>query len=682
MKKLCYLGAVLCAVFAFDANAQTMSEDFESWGVGTYMGNNSAQWTTWSGTTGGAEDCQVNSSQAASGSNSVYFNSTAQVGGPQDVVVDFGGQHEEGQFNWDANFYVVNGTGAYFNFQGETTPGNLWTLNCQMDQNGNIRFDDGVVIWATTTFTHNTWFNIEIDVDLNTNSWECFVDGNSVGMFQNSNNQLATLDLYPVNNSDNGGNNLSTFYVDDMNFNYTSFALPAENASAYYIDKVLGVAGGEKYPVVTIKNLGTNAITSFDLEVDYDGNQITENITGVNIPSGQTYDVAFTNFITLVAGPNNVTATVSNVNGNGADDNPADDSKYVTVDPIVPAPGKIVVGEEGTGTWCQWCPRGAVFMDFMEETYAGFWAGAAVHNGGNDPMVNATYDAGIGALIGGYPSGLVDRGPEVDPSGFPQDFETRIVIPPNGSMLNGAVYNSGTGELDVSVTTEFLATVSGNWKVAVVITEDGLSGTTSGWAQSNAYAGGANGEMGGYELLPNPVPASLMVYDHVARDIQPSFGGEPNAFPDMSMGAVYTNNYTFQIDPGWDLDSMHIISMLIAPNGEIDNAGYCTVAEAEANGWVEEVDPNASIADYDEVKIDLYPNPATENTNIFIHGLNNDEVIVQVYDLNGKLIATTNHGIMNGEAVLPVETSGFEAGIYTIQTYVGENYKIDKLVVK
>ena len=107
----------------------------------------------------------------------------------------------------------------------------------------------------------------------------------------------------------------------------------------------------------------------------------------------------FTTTIPIVAGAMPATMTISNVNAGGADNVPADDVLTLMVDPVTPAAGKVVVGEEGTGTWCQWCPRGAVFMDKFANDFGQYWAGIAVHN--NDPMTVADYDAGIGALIGG-----------------------------------------------------------------------------------------------------------------------------------------------------------------------------------------------------------------------------------------------------------------------------------------
>ena len=66
--------------------------------------------------------------------------------------------------------------------------------------------------------------------------------------------------------------------------------------------------------------------------------------------------------------------------------------------------------------------------------------------------------------------------------------------------------------------------------IAVVV-EDGVRGTGSGYNQVNAYSGGANGPMGNYHNLPNPVPAAQMVYDHVARAILGNWVGTEASLP-------------------------------------------------------------------------------------------------------------------------------------------------------
>ena len=212
-------------------------------------------------------------------------------------------------------------------------------------------------------------------------------------------NTVASADIFPIQGSD--------FYVDDVSFDHQPYTLPANNAAVSGIAMGSNIVGIDAMPNVTVVNAGANAITSFDVTVDYNGNQYTENVTGQNLASTSSMDVAFTTAIPLVSGNMNVVATVSNENGGGADDDPSDDAITIAIDPVVPAAGKIVVGEEGTGTWCPWCVRGTVFMDRFEQDYGPFWAGIAVHNG--DPMVVTDYDTALGALISGYPSALVDR---------------------------------------------------------------------------------------------------------------------------------------------------------------------------------------------------------------------------------------------------------------------------------
>ena len=469
--------------------------------------------------------------------------------------------------------------------------------------------------------------------------------------------------------------------MDDFNYTYTPFALPTENGAVSYIADISGLAGTDIMPTVTVRNLGTTAITSFDLEIDYNGTQITENVTGVNIASMGTYEVSFTSGVTLVGGTNDVTATISNVNGNGADGNAADDSKAVSVTPVVPAAGKIVVGEEATGTWCQWCPRGAVFMDMMADNYDGYWAGIAVHNG--DPMVYEPYDTGIGTAIGGYPSSLVDRGADVDPSAMENDFIQRIVLPPAAFITNGAEWDEWTRELKVSVTADWQSTETGTWRLAMVLTEDGVSGTGAGWAQSNAYAGGGSGAMGGYESLPNPVPASQMIYDHVGRVILPSYTGHVNSFPSTNAADVHTVNFTITLDDSWDEDNMHIVGMLIAPNGSIENAGYTTIDEAVTNGYVSSTEVVTEVTELSKMDaFEMYPNPATNETVITVGNLDNEQVIVQVYDVNGKVVLNKDYGQLTGAMNLPVNTADLEAGLYTVKLTVGETTNVQKLIVE
>lgn len=673
MKRITYLIAALFV--GSSVQAQLFTDDFEGYATGSYVGPQSTNWTTWSGAAGEgtSEDVMVTDAQASSGTKSIYFSSTAASGGPQDVILDFGPVFNSGIFTYESDFYINSGKNAYFNFQANNTVGQVWALNVNMNA-GQIVIDDAITSdLAIGTYSPATWFTLKIEANLTLNVWKAYVNDVQFGQWENGVNSLASIDLFPIQNSQ--------FYVDNVMFDHQTVTLPNLNAMASSLVMGGNIATQVVDPVVRVKNAGTTAITSFDVELDYNGMQYTENITGVNLASLANYDVVFTG-VNLAAGSNVATATISNING-GSDDNAADNVIVLTVNPVVPAPGKMVVGEEATGTWCQWCPRGAVFMDKFENDFGQFWAGVAVHNG--DPMTVPAYDTGIGTLIGGYPSALVDRGTDVDPSAMSTDFYTRLQVAPTAFITNGANWNSTTRTLDVSISADFQMAANNNYKIACVLTEDDVTGTGSGWSQSNAYAGGGNGVMGGYESLPNPVPAAQMVYDHVARQIAPSFGGFAGSFPaTVNVGETHTVNFSFVLPAGWDENEMHIIGMLIAPNGRIDNAGKATITEAVANGYVN--GSSAGLFETNDEQIDamfkLYPNPASDFAVVALQLNADSDVSMKLIDMSGKVLASRNYGTMNGISEIMLNTSDLTAGVYLVEVTVNGSKMIKRLIVE
>lgn len=671
MKKITYLIGAL--FFASTVNAQLFTDDFETYTTGA-LGPQSSSWSTWSGTEGGAEDAIVSTAQASSGTKSIYFNSTAAGGGPQDCVLDFGPLYTSGIFTYESDFYVTSGKTAYFNFQATQTIGQTWALNVNM-ANGGITIDDGITSeLAMGSYTPATWFTLTIEANLTLGIWEAFVDGVSIGVWENGINSLASIDLFPLQGSQ--------FYVDDVMFDYQTYTLPNLNAAVSGIDMNGNIATQVVNPTVTIMNAGTTTLNSFDVTLDYNGTPYVENITGQTLASLASYTVTFTG-VPLAAGSMSAVATVSNVNG-GADDDSADDVVTITVDPVVPAVGKMVVGEEATGTWCSWCPRGAVYMDLFETNYPEFWAGVAVHNA--DPMTVTNYDAGLASFIGGYPSSLVDRGAEADPSGMGPEFYARLQTAPKAFITNGATWDAVSRTLNVSISTDFQAAANSNYKIACVLTEDDVTGTGAGWSQNNSYAGGANGVMGGYELLPNPVPAAQMVYNHVARLIQPSFGGYSNSFPaTVNSGEVFTFNFSFVLPATWDENNIHIIGMLIDPSGRIDNAGKATISEAVTNGFVS----GTAVAGLEETTLDqvdatftIYPNPTSANASVTINLKKESTVALKMMDMSGKVIASRNYGSMNGSSTVQLNTSGLEAGVYVVELTVDNETMVKRLIVE
>lgn len=690
MKKFFTLSGILISALAVNAQI-SFTDDFESYTVGQTLGPQSPDWTTWSNADGGTEDVNVVNNDASSGTKSIYFSSSSASGGPSDVVLNFGGAHNTGTFMYEQDMKLDANKGGYFNFQANTTIGQVWALEVYINQSGQFQMSNTNGVLLTGTFPTGAWFTLTFDINLNQNIWDVKVNSTSVGTFANTVNQIASIDIFPVNASTPiGGNNQAGFWVDDVSFSHTPYTLPLVNAGVSTIGvmnpatrtpgNISGIVGQTRPMSATIRNLGTTTITSFSIALSFNSVVQNQTVSSVSIPSLGVYHVTFNTPVTMISGVNTAIVTVSNVNGIGPDGDLTDDVNTATGNvTTVPAPGKMVLGEEGTGTWCQWCPRGAVYMDYMAESYDGFWAGVAVHNG--DPMTDATYDAGMGGLISGYPSGLVDRGPEEDPSGFEAEFLTRVVIAPHALIENGAQYNTAGDSLYVSLTYTFTQAANAQYKVACILTEDSVTGT-SGYAQSNAYAGGSAGPMGGFESLPSSVPAAQMNYNHVARGIAPSFAGYAGFPATVPVSSVITFNFAFAIPAGWDTSMLHIVGVLFDPAGLADNASSTSVGEAISNGYVTGIGEIGAQTPAQPDDMNVYPNPSTGQSYVELNLTTPQEVIMTVRDITGKVVAQRNYGELYGAQILPINTEEFAEGMYTVEIMTGEVRHVSQMMVQ
>src|SRR5690606_1389298 len=144
---------------------------------------------------------------------------------------------------------VETNKNAYFNFQGTSTPGQIWSMNANFE-NGTMTLDDGTSIMTTASYPINTWFKLKLEINLSTNDWEVFVDDISQGTFQNDVNEIASCDLFPINGS--------SFYIDDVSYDYTPYTLPSVNGAAISIDMNGFLAGQVVQPAARVRNLGTS----------------------------------------------------------------------------------------------------------------------------------------------------------------------------------------------------------------------------------------------------------------------------------------------------------------------------------------------------------------------------------------------------------------------------------------
>lgn len=450
----------------------------------------------------------------------------------------------------------------------------------------------------------------------------------------------------------NNSNDKFLLYIDDVEV----VDLPAYDVKLNSISMPrYGLINTNTSLVMNVTNQGYQTVTS--LSVDWnDGAAHTATISGLNIAPGTLANVTHTTPVNY----SSVEEKTINVNilevNNNTDANPGDNTGARPFNSTSSAPAKGVVIEEGTGTWCGWCPRGAVAMEYMYNTYgsAGF-IGIAVHNG--DPMTVTAYDNA--ANFGGYPSCNVDRAildASVSQGLFQQYYNARKDLPvPAAISITPSISGS---DITIPVSAEFVTKfAAANFRLAVVVVEDEVTGTASGYNQTNYYANNANGPMGGYESLPSPVPAADMVYNHVGRALLGGYSGQTGSVPaSISDGqsASYTFNYT--VPATSNIANIKLVALLIdQADGSIVNA-----KEVKAQGGV-----SVEEKTQDAFSFNVYPNPSADILNVDLGNNNNAQVnTLSILDMNGKTVYTRS--ISGAGNLISVPVSQLAKGNYLI----------------
>ncbi len=117
-------------------------------------------------------------------------------------------------------------------------------------------------------------------------------------------------------------------------------------------------------------------------------------------------------------------------------------------------------------------------------------------------------------------------------------------------------------------------------------------------------------------------------------------------------------------------------------------ANYNVRAYAETNsgrtyGDVLDFEITSSITDInkDNLNVNLYPNPATNNTNLSIKGING-KVKISITDVQGRIISTLERESSNGEVNHSINLEAYAKGVYYIRIQSSNSIKTQKLIVQ
>lgn len=324
----------------------------------------------------------------------------------------------------------------------------------------------------------------------------------------------------------------------------------------------------------SVKNLCSVAVRNLQVGYSIDGGE--ETVCNFKTTMGSNIDKSFAieheGFSTT--GKHSLKMRVVSINGK--DDAYAPNSELVlglNVKNSVPVQRLVV--EEGTGTWCQYCPKGIVGFRKASEAYPNHFIGIAIHR--SDNLVTNTYED---LVFESLPNCYFNRNTKsaIEPS-F-ESIETAVKklmekTPVMGVDANVKYTDSGKKKISVEALTTFLGAHKGmNYRLSFVLLESGITGYT----QVNAFAGGKLGEMGGFEKLPNPATIDM---DHVAR-MNYSYNGIEGSIP-ADVEADETTRYTTTLDVPSTIqnpDNCDLVVLVIdAATGRIENGVKVALGE-------------------------------------------------------------------------------------------------------
>ena len=243
--------------------------------------------------------------------------------------------------------------------------------------------------------------------------------------------------------------------------------------------------------------------------------------------------------------------------------------------------------EEGTGTWCQWCPAGIVMMDNLAKNYPEDYALVGVHY--NDAM-QVTSTAPVIAMFGGsYPNSYIDRSVNIMPTmasvnqtlkAFTEYYRQ---IPALVGFPSIKGVKTEDGKLKVNTDVQFALDLRGasRYRLSYYIVEDGVGP----YEQQNGFAGGESGPMGGWESKGLYVST---LFNDVARYLEGGMEGVQGSIP----GSVKQGeSYSYEVElplTNVTKDKVRVVAFVVdTTTGTVVNAAQKEVDLTESG--VEEI---------------------------------------------------------------------------------------------
>jgi hypothetical protein len=361
---------------------------------------------------------------------------------------------------------------------------------------------------------------------------------------------------------------------------------------------------------------------------------------------------------------------------------------------------KFVVVEEMTGVWCGYCPPGGDYLNKLVNDNPKA-IGIAVHDNNNstlgDPNASDMMEIKEGATIAkttgynnGYPSGPVDRVKQpngkaaVSPSAWAGIVTARQAVTPKFDVVMNHKYDPTSKLVTVKLTVTALEALTGEYNVNVMFIEDGIKSEGSGYQQksflfkeaSSAYYHKGTPNADSSVALLSPADYT---HNHVLRAVLGDTWGTTGVITkDPAANSVFTKEYTYTLPAGFNVNKLKLIG-LVQKHNTADALARDIVNAVEAVFMPFAV--NVEEANKQITKVELFPNPASNNLTVRAYLNTPGEVNVSVANAVGQTMISRTFNESSNMLSENIALDNLSNGIYFVTVSSNGANQVEKIIV-
>lgn len=420
-------------------------------------------------------------------------------------------------------------------------------------------------------------------------------------------------------------------------------ATASNDAGVSDIDMPQIILAGSHQVTATITNYGSTVLNSIDFNYKVDnGTTQTQALSGMNLATGQS--ATFTHNVdwNAVAGLHSLDVWISNFNGGGADDIPANDHMIKTVNVASQTTQNMPLYEEFTSSTCS--PCASFNSNSFNTTFLN--ANTGHYNlikyqmnwpGNGDPYYTA--EGGVRRAyysVSGVPTLFLEG--SIGPDFFqnPSQLQPKLdeAYAASAYIDLTASYTIDASSHDISVDVNWNAYLSGNYTLHCVVVEKTTTGNV-----------GSNGETSFHNVMMKMVP------DANGTSIATAAG----AFGSVQLSAALAGTH---VEDWNDLEVVVFIQ---------DDTNKNVMQSAKA------VLQTSGVQDVVFSKVRVYPNPSNGQISID----NAAGMQMQIIDVLGNIVYTNNNLAVSNNIAL----NNLSNGIYFVRLQKGNQTGLRKIVI-